>query len=483
MSPPPPAEPPPAIVVTMVFSATVSGSIDAFNRSAYRASLSALLNVAESFITLNVTAGSVIVTAHIDIVTVEAADRVAGALDASAAQLSNSLGVVVESFNVARIIPPTSPLASPDFPPPPGQSPRIPLPPPPSSSPPSPGRQAASNSPPALPTMPTVSPMVLPLPASGNTTNQALSTDEGSNNQSQMLVIAGAGGGTCALLLLVVCGLGFALYRRRRAQGDEQVVATRVSMATEMGKLQTHAHKEDPGAGAKKVLEMPLPVGELDIHLDVPGTPPSQAAVPAEPAILLPRPPVPATEGIAIAPAQASVPAASSDQPAIAPQGMAPPGEGVAIQTEKAPSAHPALGSVSMSAPGVLRPEWQTLSVKRLSFSSPTEERTSGGSSADALAAEQIAGDVDIKIQRARSARTSSRMKARAVARAQRMSQSSDSMAETEQQGRSDGSWSNVGDDVRYARSSAAATAGDAEGVAGAPGSEEPVADDEVLRI
>ena len=431
--------PPPAIVVTMVFSATVSGSIDAFNRSAYRASLSALLNVAESFITLNVTAGSVIVTAHIDIVTVEAADRVAGALNASGAQLSNSLGVVVESFDVATIIPPTSPLASPDFPPP-GQSPRIPLPPPPSSSPPSPGRQAPSNSPPAPPTMPTSSPMEMQLPE--NATNQDLSTDDGSDSQSQMLVIAVVGGGVCALLLLVACGLVCAIYRRRKAKDDKQVVATRLSMATEMGKVQAHAHKkEDPSAGAKQAPELPWPVAELSVHLDVPGTPPSQYAVSEEPAILLPRQTLPGTEGFAIAPAQASVSAASSDQPALAPQRIAPPGEGVAIQTEKAPSSHPALGSMSTSTPAsfrpegqtlsvkrlsfsstpaIFRPEGQTLSVKRLSFSSPTEERTIG-SSTDALLAEQIAGDVDIKLQRARSARASSRMKARAVARAQRI--------------------------------------------------------------
>ena len=91
---------------TVIFATTIAGSIDSFNQTEYTANLAAFLAVEQSAITLDVSSGSILVTAYIAAESANVAGRVEGVLrSASTAQLTASLQVAVETVAVSTVAP------------------------------------------------------------------------------------------------------------------------------------------------------------------------------------------------------------------------------------------------------------------------------------------------------------------------------------------------------------------------------------------
>ena len=129
--PPPPPPPPPPVVVSMTASGSVSDYSDS-NKTALAASIALLAGVDASLVTIEVTGGSVVITATIATPATTTATDVESSLTSAlstAAAASTALGITVEDVPAVIVAAPPS---APPLPPP---SPSPTLPPPSSPSP------------------------------------------------------------------------------------------------------------------------------------------------------------------------------------------------------------------------------------------------------------------------------------------------------------------------------------------------------------
>jgi hypothetical protein len=131
-SPPPPPPPPPPVVVSMTASGSVSDYSDS-DKTALAASIALLAGVDASLVTIEVTGGSVVITATIATPATTTATDVESSLTSAlstAAAASTALGITVEDVPTVLVAaPPSAPPL-----PPPSPSPTLPPPSSPSSS-------------------------------------------------------------------------------------------------------------------------------------------------------------------------------------------------------------------------------------------------------------------------------------------------------------------------------------------------------------
>jgi len=209
--PPPPLPPPPPPPVSdkhLTLTITAAGAVsDYTDVSGLKQKVATAAGVDVNLVTINVAAGSVIITATITVPAASSVKTVQASLDSTlgttTAAASTALGITVEAVPV--VVSNASPPPLPPPPPPPSPPPPLPPPPPPPSPPP------PSPPPPPPPSPPPPSPPPPPLPEV-LTPESNVSDDDDDNIALVAGLVGGLLGAAVLCLLVFVCYM----YARER---------------------------------------------------------------------------------------------------------------------------------------------------------------------------------------------------------------------------------------------------------------------------